>query len=461
MTETQNKNVFEKYFLDPLGKMSQTDFVQAIMNTGMAIIPFTIIGSMFLVLDIVHLAFPVLEGFYNAALAPFSSLYMIVNVATMGILALYFCILMGYYYTQNIAQSKNLELSPVNGALLSLMAFILTIPQLVWGPEGMERLVSLDEGAYIINGWAMGDGPSRLGTVGIFIGIVMAAIAVHVYAFLIKRNISIRMPEEVPAGVARAFSALVPTAVVAILVTVINGVLIYIGYDFFEILQIPFGFVTNLASSWIGMVVIIILIHALWFVGIHGATIVTSLVTPIILANMEANAGGAAIPLAGEFWNAYAHLGGSGATLGFTFYIAFRAKSAQLSAIGKAAMVPALFNINEPIIFGTPMIYNPVMLVPWILAPVASGTLAYFATSLGFVKPLIAQQPWPTPLGLGAFIGTGGDWRAAVLAILCALVAFLVYYPFILKYDKQLVEQELANAAEIEDDEDDDDFFSL
>ena len=454
--------LLEKYVMNPLGKMSQTKFVRAIMATGIAVIPFTIVGSMFLVFNILPLAIPALEGFFNATFLRFSDLYMLANTATMGMLAIYFCAVLGYEFTKVYVDDDDVDMSPLNGALLSLFAFFMTVPQLIWADGTMSRITDISEASQIISGWEMGgDGVSRFGTVGIFTGIIMAVIAVQLYRICIVKQWTIKMPEAVPAGVSRSFTALVPTFVIAFVVIILNGILVFLGTDIFQIIQIPFGFVTQITDSYLGLLVIIFLIHALWSVGIHGATIVTSLVQPIMLTNMAANIAGDSIPLAGEFWNAYGWPGGSGATLGFTLFIAFMAKSEQLKVLGRTAVVPAIFNINEPIIFGVPMIYNPNMLIPFILAPMAGASVGYWATRLDFVKPIIALMPWPMPAGIGAFISTGGDWRSIIVALVSVLVAFLVYLPFIRKYDAQILAEEQAVAAAGVEEVDDEDFFTF
>ncbi|WP_067839001.1 PTS cellobiose transporter subunit IIC [Amphibacillus sediminis] len=443
MEESKNKlfSAIEKTIMAPMGKIAQFKVVRAIMAAGMASIPFTIVGSMFLVLNVLPQTFTFLEGFFNAAFFRVSELYMVANSTTTGLLALYFCIVLGFEYSKIIAEEENLNIAPLNGALLSMFAFFLTIPQLVF-EGGMMSLIH-DPETSIINGWAIGgDGVARLGTVGIFTGIIMAIIAVRLYRLCVAKNWVIKMPEEVPLGVARAFTALIPAFVVAFTVLIINGVLIALGTDIFQLIEVPFGFVTQLTNSWLGLMVIYFIVHALWLVGIHGANIVFSLLTPITLGNLAANADGAILPLAGEFNNAFVTIGGSGATLGFALFLVYRAKSKQLSVLGKAAIVPAIFNINEPLIFGVPLIYNPYLALPFFLAPMASASIAYFATSLEIIRPMIAQMPWPSPVGVGAFIGTGGDWKAAVVAILCAVVAFLIYLPFARSYDAQLVRQE-------------------
>ncbi|MBO6349808.1 PTS cellobiose transporter subunit IIC [Enterococcus casseliflavus] len=448
--DSENNKMFaflDRYLMGPMGKISQLRIVRGVMAAGMASIPFTIVGSMFLIISVLPQSFPVLEGIWSASFDKIQNLYMLGNTATMGILALYFCVVFGYEYTKIQAQEEKIVLSPVNGALLSMMAFFMCLPQLVF-EGGMATLVNvISDDQKIIDGWEMAGGVTRLGTTGIFTAIIMAIIAVKIYTFCVKRNIVIKMPDTVPTGVSSSFTALIPTALTSLAVIVINGALVAMGTDIFKVIAIPFSFVTQLTSTWIGLLVIYFFMHALWIVGIHGATIVTSFLTPIVLSNMVENQNGANIAFAGEFNNSFVTIGGSGATLGMVIFIAFFAKSAQLSALGKAAIVPSFFNINEPILFGMPVVYNPYTAIPFFLAPMASMSFAYFGINLGFVNPPIAQVAWPTPIGLSGFIGSGGDWRAFVLAIICAVVAFLIWFPFIKMYDGKLYKDEQANAT--------------
>lgn len=250
------------------------------------------------------------------------------------------------------------------------------------------------------------------------------------------------MPEAVPEGVSRSFTALVPAFIIALVVLFINGCLVSLGTDIYKVIAVPFGFVTNLTSSWIGILIIYFLISALWIVGIHGANIISAFLTPIVLTNMQLNMQGANIPFAGEFQNSFVIMGGSGATLGLTLFIAFAAKSEQLKILGRASAVPSIFNINEPIIFGLPIVYNPYLAIPFFLAPMICASTAYWAIKLELVRPIIAQVPWPSPIGIGAFIGTGGDWKAIILALINGVIAFLIYLPFIRVYDNKLKKEE-------------------
>lgn len=436
----------QKYLMSPMAKISQFKIVRAVMAAGMASIPFCIVGSMFLVFNTLPMTFTGLESLFENTIFRISDLYMIANTATMGILAIYFNIVVGYELTKIEQEETGLKVSPLNGAMLSIFAFMMTLPELVLKNGSVVLLNDTTE--LVFNGLRLKPFIFRLGTSGIFIAIVMAIVATQLYFVCVRRNWVVKMPETVPLGVSRSFTALIPTFVIAFTIIILNGILIYFGTDIFDIIGVPFTFVTNLTKSWLGIMVILFLIHALWVVGIHGASIIGAFITPIMLANMAENASGSHIPFAGEFNNSLVILGGSGSTLLMTFFIAFFAKSSQLKILGRASVVPAIFNINEPVIFGMPIVYNPYLAIPFLLAPMACGTLGYFAISSGFMNPIIALVPWPSPAGLGAFIGTGGDYKAAIVAIFSAILALLIYLPFVKLYDNKLFkgEQQKSNS---------------
>lgn len=441
--------LLDKYLMEPMSVIAQYKVVRAITAAGMAVVPFTIVGSMFLVFSILPQAFsfwPIVADVFSASFDKFKALYMIANYATMGTLSIYFVLSLAYELTKIYAEEEKLNLSPLNGALLALFAFIMTVPQIVFEGGVMSALTSLKEGSVIADGWAMSNGVTRFGTSGIFTAIIMAVVTVLLYRMCVKHNWVIKMPESVPEGVSRGFTALIPGFVVAFTVLIVNGILVAIGTDIFQIIAIPFAFVGKLTNTWIGLVIIYLITQALWIVGIHGANIVWAFVNPIALVNMASNAAdGTHYIVAGEFSNMFVIAGGSGATLGLCIWCAFRARSSQLSAIGKASVVPAVFNINEPLIFGLPIIYNPALAIPFMTAPIVSMSIYYLAMKLNMINAIIAQVPWPAPVGIGAFLGTA-DIKAVPLAIICAVAAFLVYWPFIRRYDNQLLKEEGVEA---------------
>ncbi|HAV52602.1 MAG TPA: PTS cellobiose transporter subunit IIC, partial [Leuconostoc mesenteroides] len=292
-------NFLQKVLLKPMTKVSQYRIVRAIMAAGMASIPFTIVGSMILVLNILPTVFPFLNDFFDATFFKFSDLYMIANTATMGILAMYFSLAIGFELTRIIQTEDKLKVAPLNGAFLSLFAFFMCLPELVLKGGKIVLLNTISKDETVINGFRMTSTIDRVGTSGIFTAIIMAILAVWLYSFCVKHNWTIKMPDAVPEGVSRSFTALIPTFVIAFVVLGINGSLVLLGTDIFKMIAIPFSFVTSMTSTWLGIMVIEFLIHALWIVGIHGANIISAFITPIFLANMVANSNGANIPFAG------------------------------------------------------------------------------------------------------------------------------------------------------------------
>ena len=439
----------EKYLMGPMGKVSTWRPVRAIVAAGMASIPFTIVGSAFLVLSVIPQAFNLqfIVDLWANSFDKIQALYLLAYKCTMGILSLYFAIVIGYEYTKIYVEEEGLNLNPLNGGLLAVFAYFLTIPELTYS----KGVISAVTGKATIGGWTVGgDSLTRLSTSGMFTAILMSILAVQLYRLCVQKNWVIKMPEAVPEGVARSFTALIPGFVIAFAVLFINGIFILFGTDIYKVIAIPFAFVSHITNTWLGIVVIYLLVHALWIVGIHGANIVMGLVSPILLANMAQNVDGKFIAYAGEFTNSYVTIGGSGATLLLCFYIAFRAKSDQLRMLGKAAMGPAIFNINEPLIFGLPIVYNPMLTIPFILAPIVSASIGYWSVQLGLAGKAIAQTPWPTPIGIGAYVGSGGNIGAFVVALICALAAFVIWYPFIKMYDTKLYKEEINSAEAIQ-----------
>ena len=396
-----------------VGKFANTRFVRAVMGAGYSIIAFTIVGSMFLILSVLTqvITFPSFVDFYNSTLGRFNSLFTVIYNSTLGITALFFTGSFAYNYTKIYQQEENLDISPLTGTFLSLFALFITVPQLVW-KNGSTQFVTDTKNA-IFSGYAVsGSGLTRIGATGIFTGLIMGTLAVQIYRLSVKKGWSIKMPNSVPKGVADSFTSLIPGFIIAIIILIIA-----------------------------------FLIHFLWFFGIHGATIIGSFVGSFATANMVANVAGDFHAYAGEFNTAFITIGGSGATLGAVLYMAFMAKSRQMRELGKVAVVPGIFNINEPLLFGLPIVYNIDLVIPFILAPMASAMVGYFSIATHFVPKITAQQPWPTPVGLSGFIATQ-SWQGALVSVLSAVVAAAIWFPFIHGYDLKLAKKEAEGATE-------------
>lgn len=439
---------FKDKMMKILGKFSGSRFVRAIMGAGYSIIAFSIIGSMFLVLTVLTQVITAkgFVDFYNNTFGRFNNIYTVIYNATMGIIAIYFAGSFAYNYADIYRKEENLLLDPLNAVFLTLMGLFITVPQLVWKGGNTAFVNILKKDNVIAGGYGVsGSGLTRIGATGIFTGLIVAWLTVQIYRFCIKHNWRIKMPASVPSGVANSFTALIPGFVIAIVIALIDVILIVLGTDIFQLLFIPFSFVSNIANTWWGVLIIFFLIHFLWWFGIHGATIISSFYQAIVLSNMAANASGAHYVFAGEFSNAFVIMGGSGATLGMALWMAFASRSKQLRELGKLEAVPAVFNINEPLLFGLPIVYNVRLFVPFLLAPMTCSMVAYAAIATHLVPKIIVQQPWPIPVGLGGMMATA-SWQGAVLALVNAVVAFLIWYPFIKHYDNELLKKEQAGA---------------
>ena len=431
------------------GKFAGSRFVRAIMDAGYSVISFSIIGAALLILNVLPQAMPIpgFAAFYANTLGRFSGLFQVVYNSTMGILALVFAGTFAYSYTDIYRREEKIDLVPMNGLMMFLMAFFITVPELIWKNGAVQFITTFTKTKMVAGGYeASTNGITRIAAVGIFTGLVIAWLTVQIYRYTVKHNWRIKMPASVPSGVSNSFSALIPGFCIAVVVALIELILVTLGTDIFQVLYIPFSFISAIADTWWGFLIIIFLIHFLWWFGIHGATIMSSFYTPIVLANMAANVNGANHFFAGDPMNSFVIIGGSGATLGMAIWLAFGSRSAQLREIGKVELVPAIFNINEPLLFGLPIVYNINLLVPFICAPLASGLVGYIAVTSHLVPKIIVQQPWPTPVGLSGYLATT-SWQGAVLSIVCALVAFLVWFPFIKHYDNVLLKKEQADAT--------------
>ncbi|UQS81987.1 PTS transporter subunit EIIC [Bombilactobacillus folatiphilus] len=444
-------NFLNKYLLPPLNKLANTKVINGIMDASLAAVPFTIVASIFLILNNLPQILPFAAPFLKHTLLKFSGFYMLGNTMALGSIALYYSVSLGYYYVEQYRKAGEEQLNAFTGALLSLFAFLLTIPTISWKngvAVGSDQVVGAHNysvgGVAMVNGWL-----SRFGGVGIFIAIITGIIAVQLYRLCVNKNVTIKMPAGVPEGVSRSFASLIPSILVAVVMIGIDIILGYFHTDLHQLLSAPFSFVKDLTGSWLGMLVILLLIHLLWAVGVHGTAIIkNSFVNPILLVTLTENINGQHNIFAGDFINMWVFIGGAGGTLGLVLLMLTRSKSAQLKTLGKTAILPAIFNINEPVIFGAPIVYNPYLIIPFIINPMVLASVAYLAIKLHWVGYVNAAIAWILPVGVGAFIGTSGNFMALVIALVNLVLSIVIYYPFFKMYDQKLYQDELHNNVE-------------
>ncbi|MDN6672468.1 MAG: PTS sugar transporter subunit IIC [Staphylococcus equorum] len=426
------KDYFDK-FLNTLTKFANTKVMSALKDGFVLTMPATLIGSLALLIWF----FPIAG--YDTFMANLFGEAWTVGVAqiaanTMDILALIVAVGIAYSYADNE------KLDGISAGIISLISFLIVTPSTVTNEAG-EAV-----GNVIARGWIGGNGIIAAILMGLFTGIV--------YTFFMKRDIRIKMPEGVPEGVSNAFSALIP----AFVIIVSAGALYQLSMGFadqslteviFNIIQVP---LQGLSDSFGAGLIIVTLMGILFWAGIHGPNIVMGVMAPILTANSLDNqaiidAGqsltidnGAKI-MTPQMIDLFVKFGGTGLTLGLIFASLLFARSKQMKQISRLSLLPGIFNINEPMIFGLPIVYNPIMLVPFILTPIIALIITYGAIAIGFMTPFSGiQVPWTTPPIISGFLAVG--WQGAIIQILIIIISVAIYYPFVMKQDKINLEQE-------------------
>lgn len=402
----------ETKFAQPMSKISEQRHLRALRDGVISAIPFIIVGSFFLIL-----AFPPIPeswAFHKWATAHITEI-LIPYRMTFWIMSLYVCFGIGY----NLAKSYGLD--PLSGAQLSVAAFLLSIMPIM-----------TDDGLMLPM--------SSLGSVGIFPCMLLAIFSVEILRFCKVKNITIKMPEQVPESVARSFEGIIPAAIIIILIGTLNVVF---KVNLEEVIQTIFSPLVTAGDTFLGVLVPVFLVTFFWIFGIHGDSIVGTVARPIWLQYFTENAesvaaGTTPTHIAPEtFFQWFVWIGGSGATIGLIICAILFGRAKYTKSISRAALVPSIFNINEPVIFGFPIMLNPVFFIPFIGAPLVMTTVSWFAFKNGFVHLMYVQPPWTLPAPIGAYLATGGDWRAIVLVFINIGIATIIYYPFFKMYDNK------------------------
>jgi PTS system cellobiose-specific IIC component len=295
---------------------------------------------------------------------------------------------------------------------------------------------------------------SVLGAEGLFLAIITALVVAEIYVKVVKSGLVIKLPDSVPVAISRSFVALVPGAIIIVLFALIHVGFAMTSYGtagnfIVTILQAP---LVAVSASYVGAMVTSFFISIFWCFGLHGDLIVNAVAGPLqtagLLANIEAfRASGDIVNIAVEgFQSLFLNVGGTGGTLGLAIVCAFFSKSKQLKLVGRLSLGPGIFNINEPIVFGLPIVMNPILIIPYLFSPLIVATVTYFAMSLGLVHKIVAAVPWTTPVFFAGFLSTGGDWKAVVLQAVNFLIVIVIYYPFIKMWDKKQYALEQSSA---------------
>ena len=407
-------------------KVSKNPYLRGIRDGFVSCIPVVLFSSIFILVACV----PNIFGYYWPANDD-AALWKAYNYS-MGILA----ILMVATIAKSLAENFNAKLPKIRQINIVSVMIVSIISFLLISVESIDG----------------GFSSTYVGTKGLLAGFIVAFIVPNIYKFCVKNDITIKMPDEVPKNISQTFADLIPLAMSVLFFWLFDLIFVkFSGMCFsawiLEVLKPLF----TAADGYIGLAIIYGSMAMFWFVGIHGPSIVEPAVTAIYIANVEANLllfqnGQHATNVLTHGTSYFvATIGGTGATLMLTVMFAFMAKSKQLKALGKTSIIPVACAVNEPILFGAPIVLNPIFFVPFILTPIANVWIfKFFIENLG-MNGFVYTLPWTTPAPIGLILGTGFAALSFVLAPLLLAVDFVMYYPFFKVYDAQLVEEERKN----------------
>ena len=426
----------EVFLVPRVSKLTEMRYFRALRSGFFAIMPLTIVGSLFMLIT----DFPVagyadfMNNIFGKEWVDFiSPAYR----ATFNMMGLMFAGTMSYKLAESYSMDK------LTSMVLGIVAYVIVLPKTVTTESGeiIGRDLSFD--------W--------LGTQGIITAIIMSIISVELTRLCIKRNITIKMPESVPNMVSQAFSALIPGILIAFTALLINGVGTMISGSFPELiysaLQVP---LQGIIGTPFAIIIVAGLNGLLWWFGVHP-TVINSMLYPILYANADKNQTLASLgeltQQTGNFGTVqmldqFATIGGAGCTIGLAIAMVLVGRSSRMKAMSKIAVVPSFFNINEPLIFGLPVIFNPLLVIPITLAPIVSVLITIVSMSTGFMPMFTGiQAPWATPFLFSGFLTAG--WQGAVTQVFAVIVCVMIYYPFVKALDNQYRNEE-KNDAELD-----------
>lgn len=385
-------------------KIGQNKVLSAIRD-GLAItIPFTIIGSAFLIFGNLPI-----EAWTDFIVDYLPLIDVMVNV-TFGVLGVIATLGIAYF------MAKTYEIDPITNIIISFIAFLIA----TLTPE------------FAIN-------VEAFGATGMFTGIIVAILTTFIYKFFLDKNITIKMPEGVPPAVANSFTSLIPAGFILILIWFFRCIL---GLEINSIIETIFSPLVVGLGTLPGLIVYTILVCLLWTTGIHGSNVLSGIATPIFLnalaTNVTAFQMGAAVPniIVEGYWILFMSIGGTGATLGLVLAM-LGSKNQQYKSLGKLSLPSAIFCINEPVIFGFPIVMNPLMFIPFVMTPIILATATYFLMYFNIIGRIVFVVPWTIPPIIGPYLATNGNIPAAIWSFFTIIISYLMYLPFFKIAEKQ------------------------
>ncbi|MDN6161493.1 MAG: PTS transporter subunit EIIC [Atopostipes sp.] len=424
--------------------VNSNTILQAIKNAFIRTIPFTVVGSFSNLIEMQINALIDNRGVDSAILAKIGQLFGYLGTATLGIVAIIVVLSSAYSYAVELKRrDDNENLNPIIATLLGLSAYIVMTPN---------NINYMDPAADVIEGFAN----SFFSYEGMFTGLIVSMLAMNLFARFTRSNFTIKMPDSVPQNVFDSFFSLIP----------ISGVLLIFGAIRISIETLGYASIVQMISEILiepllvvgtglpAIIVVILLQQILWFLGLHGFNMVWGVVSafwlPLFLENVARYAetqSFADITISpNTMTNVYAMIGGSGATFGLILaMLIFTKKGEKEREVAKLSFFPGLFGINEPVIFGLPIVLNPIMFIPWILVPIANAVIAYVVTKIGWVVPLVVMNAGNEPIILSTWILGAFHLSPVILTIVLVILDTIIYAPFVIMNQRHQREQQMRD----------------
>lgn len=414
-------------------KLNANKYLGAVRDGFMGAMSLLILGSLFLLfanLPIPGYADLMANIFGN----DWATFFTVPYDVTMNIMTLF--VIIGL--SRSLAKSN--EMDDLGAVLWALIGFLILTPISSFEVnEGMSSFLPM----------------GNFSASGLFLGMLAAMLAVEIMAFVLKRGWRIKLPESVPSNVAKSFDALVPGLFIIVIFMVIRMLFGATSYEtaqtfIFQIIQTP---LTSIGTSLPATVLVIIIETILFSFGLHGPNIVGGVMQPLWLSTMAENLAafqaGLDLPhiVTYQFYSNFIKVGGAGGTIGLALLCLFAAKSQQFKTLGKLSIGPSIFNINEPLIFGLPIVLNPVFIIPFVITPLVLTVLSYIVMATGIVPPTNGVNvPWTTPPVFSGFLVSG--WRGALWQVVEIGLSTAIYFPFFRMEDQKALALEKGQSEE-------------
>ena len=443
------------------GKMQTNSVLSAIKDSFIDNMPVVIVGAFCTLLqwvvfhhddpsaEVQYLSLANINGL--AWLENLTPIVTTINYGCMNFMAVSICILVAMHFAENIGHAGDKTVAALAiASLVTLMntsiSYSGTAEDVVAASNGALELAGDAEAAISLSA-GTGVLQSFTDSNGLFVGLFVGILATLLYVKLVDSGkLSIKLPDAVPPNVAQSFAVLFPVAIVLIVVSIVGFcVTSFLGQNIFQLIAWIMSPLQSIMTGLGGYLVVIFLMQLLWFFGIHGSNVMGSVTTAFLTkASMDnlayyqgsGDAFGAPNTISGTFASAFFGPTGSGITGGLIVAVLLFSKRDDFKAICKLAIPCGIFNINEPIIFGIPMVMNPMFAIPFFLAPIVSVIIGYVMISIGICPKMVIDAPWTTPVGILAFLASGGNIMAAITEIIAVASSILVYTPFVIAANK-------------------------